>query len=70
VDAVRRLLMGASGIDLPGFVRKLDRMGYSGPVMRETFSQSLDEIIGEDALNTRRLAVEAIDEPRHAGGPG
>lgn len=68
MDTVRRLPMETGVIDLPGFMRKLDGMGYDGPVMAEPFSQSLNEIASQDPVKAARLTVEAMDKLWQAGG--
>jgi sugar phosphate isomerase/epimerase len=70
MDTVRRLPMETGVIDLPGFMRKLDAMGYDGPVMAEPFSQSLNEIASQDPVKAARLTVEALDKLWQAGGLG
>ena len=45
-----RLLPGASGvIDLQGFLKTLDAIGYDGPVAVETFSQELKALPADEA---------------------
>jgi sugar phosphate isomerase/epimerase len=70
MDTVRRLPMETGVIDLPGFMRKLDGMGYDGPVMAEPFSQSLNEIASQDPVKAAKLTAEAMDKLWQAGGLG
>ena len=70
MDTIRRLPMETGVIDLPGFMRKLDGMGYDGPVMAEPFSQSLNEIASQDPVKAARLTAEAMDKLWQAGGLG
>ena len=42
IDTVRDLPMETGVIDLVGFMRALQKMGYDGPVMPEPFSQRID----------------------------
>lgn len=70
IDNVRCLPMETSVIDLPGFMRKLDAMGYDGPVMPEPFSQRVSAIASEDALKAAQLTAEAMDRLWQASGLG
>jgi sugar phosphate isomerase/epimerase len=70
MDTIRRLPMETGVIDLPGFMRRLDGMGYDGPVMAEPFSQSLNEIASRDPVEAARLTAEAMDRLWQAGGLG
>ena len=56
VDNDRRLPMETGVIDLPGFMRRLDEMGYDGPVTPEPFSARINAI--EDPLEAASLAAE------------
>ena len=69
-DLVRRLPMETGVIDLPGFIRKLDGMGYDGPVMAEPFSQRLADIASQDPVKAAQLTAEAMEEMWRASGLG
>ena len=67
-DQDRRLPMETGVIDLGGFIRKLDRMGYDGPVTPEPFSKRVNEIAARDAAQAARLVAEHMDRMWKAGG--
>ncbi len=56
IDNDRRLPAETGVIDLPGFMRKLDDMGYDGPVTPEPFSARINAI--EDPVEAASLAAE------------
>ncbi|MGC9350139.1 MAG: sugar phosphate isomerase/epimerase family protein [Anaerolineae bacterium] len=61
VDNVRRLPMATGVIDLPAFMRKLDELGYDGPVTPEPFSESLNELAARDPLAAAERAAAHMD---------
>jgi sugar phosphate isomerase/epimerase len=66
VDNVRRLPMETGVIDLPGFVKKLQTLGYDGPVTPEPFSERVNAI--EDPLEAARLVATYMDRLWEASG--
>lgn len=66
IDNVRRLPMETGVIDLPGFIQKLEGMGYDGPVTPEPFSERINAI--EDLLEAAELAAQCMDELWEASG--
>jgi sugar phosphate isomerase/epimerase len=66
MDLDRRLPMETGVIDLPGFMRKLQSLGYDGPVTPEPFSQRVNAI--EDPLEAARLTASYMDELWQASG--
>lgn len=57
-DQVRALPGETGVIDLVGFLRVLQGIGYSGPVMVEPFSKRVNALPEEDAV---RVTAEALD---------
>ena len=68
VDSVRRLPMETGVIDLPGFIRKLDEMGYQGPVTAEPFSARLNDIAAKSPERAAGLVKSRMDELWQAAG--
>ena len=61
MDLVRCLPMETGVIDLPGFMRKLAQLGYTGPVTTEPFSQRTNELAAHDPEAAARLVSQAMD---------
>jgi len=62
----RRAMPGETGvIDIAGFLRALERIGYDGPVMAEPFSRRIGELPAEEAV---RVTSEALDKIFAAAG--
>jgi sugar phosphate isomerase/epimerase len=57
IDNVRAMPMETGVIDLPGFLKALDRIGYTGPVTPEPFNKALEAMTPLDAA---RLTVESM----------
>lgn len=56
----RRALPGQTGIiDLVGFLKALQKIGYDGPVSPEPFSQSVREMAAPDAVQTTHDALDS-----------
>ena len=56
----RRALPGQTGlIDLVGFLKALQKIGYDGPVSPEPFSQSVREMAAQDAVQTTHDALDS-----------
>jgi sugar phosphate isomerase/epimerase len=66
IDNDRRLPMETGVIDLPGFMRKLNDMGYDGPVTPEPFSKRINAI--EDPLEAAQLAASYMNKMWQAAG--
>ena len=66
VDNVRRLPMETGVIDLPGFMKKLQALGYDGPITPEPFSERINAI--QDPLEAARLVAEYMDKLWEASG--
>jgi sugar phosphate isomerase/epimerase len=57
-----RTLPGETGvIDLAGFMRALQKLGYEGPVMPEPFSQRINDLAAHDPLAAAREASRSMD---------
>lgn len=55
----RRALPGQTGIiDLVGFLKALQKIGYDGPVSPEPFSQAVREMAAQDAVQTTHNALD------------
>ncbi len=68
LDDVRRLPGATRVIDLVGFLRALDRIGYDGPVAVEPFDASLAALpVGERVRLTAQSLHDAFDAGRIAG---
>jgi sugar phosphate isomerase/epimerase len=60
IDTVR-VLPGETGvIDLAGFMRALQKLGYDGPVMPEPFSQRVNDLAAHDPLAAAREASRSM----------
>jgi sugar phosphate isomerase/epimerase len=60
LDLVRALPGETGVIDLVGFLRGLDAIGYSGPVVVEPFSERLNALPAEDAVRVTAQALDAV----------
>jgi len=61
IDTVRTLPGETGIIDLAGFMRALQQLGYDGPVMPEPFNQRINDIASHDPLAAAREASRAMD---------
>jgi sugar phosphate isomerase/epimerase len=66
IDQDRRLPMETGVMDLPGFMQKLQALGYDGPVTPEPFSQRVNAI--EDPLEAAQLTASYMDKLWQASG--
>lgn len=66
MDQVRRLPMETGVIDLPGFMKRLQALGYDGPVTPEPFSARVNAIA--DPLEAARLVAKYMDKLWQAAG--
>ena len=70
IDNVRTLPGETGVIDIAGFLKALDLIGYDGPVVIEPFSKSLSETAKESPAEAARIAGEAIAKVWSAAGLG
>jgi sugar phosphate isomerase/epimerase len=68
IDQVRCLPMETGVIDLPGFMQKLQELGYDGPVTTEPFNKPLNELAAQDPAAAARKVSEAMDRLWQAAG--
>ncbi|HLM23235.1 MAG TPA: TIM barrel protein [Propionibacteriaceae bacterium] len=68
IDTVRALPMETGVIDLVGFMRALQEMGYDGPVMPEPFSQRLNDLAATDPGAAAREAARSMNALWRAAG--
>lgn len=61
-DTVRFLPMQTGVLDLVGFMRKLEAMGYAGPVTTEPFNQELNALAAEDPRAAAQKVSDAMDK--------
>lgn len=61
IDTVRTLPGETGVIDLAGFMRALQQLGYDGPVMPEPFNQRINDIAAHDPLAAAREASRSMD---------
>jgi sugar phosphate isomerase/epimerase len=61
IDTVRALPLETGVIDLAGFMRRLQAIGYDGPVMLEPFSQRLESLAASDPVAAVQEAGRAMD---------
>jgi sugar phosphate isomerase/epimerase len=70
IDNVRALPLETGVIDLVGFMRALQRIGFDGPVMPEPFSARLDELGAKDPPAAAKEAARSMDALWRAAGLG
>src|SRR5215207_3040880 len=70
IDTVRALPMETGVIDLVGFMRSLQGMGYDGPVMPEPFSQRITDLAATDPAAAAREAARSMGALWRAAGLG
>jgi sugar phosphate isomerase/epimerase len=68
IDTVRTLPMETGIIDLVGFMRALQEVGYDGPVMPEPFSQRLNDLAATDPGAAAREAARSMNALWRAAG--
>jgi sugar phosphate isomerase/epimerase len=68
LDRVRDLPMAQGVIDLPGFLRTLDRLGYAGPVTVEPFSERINALAAQDPDAAAREVAASLDRAWAAAG--
>src|SRR5215207_7494909 len=70
IDTARTLPMETGIIDLVGFMRALQEVGYDGPVMPEPFSQRINDLAATDPQGAAREAAQSMDALWQAAGLG
>lgn len=60
-DRVRDLPMAQGVIDLPGFLQKLGRLGYAGPVTVEPFSERINTLAAQNPEAAAREVAASLD---------
>jgi sugar phosphate isomerase/epimerase len=68
IDTVRTLPLETGVIDLVGFMRTVQGLGYDGPVMPEPFSQRINELAAVDSLAAARETSRAMADLWRAAG--
>jgi sugar phosphate isomerase/epimerase len=67
-DTVRCLPLETGVLDLVGFMRKLENLGYDGPVTTEPFNQRINTLAAQDPAAAARAVSEAMDQLWLASG--
>jgi sugar phosphate isomerase/epimerase len=70
IDTVRALPMETGVIDLVGFMRALQRIGYDGPVMAEPFSRRVNSLAETDPTAAANETARSMKELWDAAGLG
>ncbi|MGC9523416.1 MAG: sugar phosphate isomerase/epimerase family protein [Anaerolineae bacterium] len=70
IDNVRCLPMETGVIDLPAFIRKLDELGYDGPVTTEPFNEALNGLAARDPRAAAERVARSMDRMWTAAGLG
>jgi sugar phosphate isomerase/epimerase len=60
LDLVRALPVETGVLEIGPFLRKLDQLGYDGPVTPEPFSKRLNEVAATDPLAAAREAARSM----------
>ena len=68
MDNDRRLPMETGVIDLPGFLKKLQAMGYDGPITPEPFSKRINEVAAQDPTKAGQMIAEYMGKLWQAAG--
>lgn len=68
IDTVRCLPLETGVIDLPGFMCKLEQLGYQGPVTTEPFNQRINQLAAQDPEAAARQVSQAMDRLWQAAG--
>jgi len=67
-DLVRALPMETGVLDLVGFMRKLQAMGFDGPVMPEPFSARINDLATHDPEGAARETAKSMNKLWAAAG--
>jgi sugar phosphate isomerase/epimerase len=70
MDNARCLPLETGVLDLPGFLRVLNHMGYDGPVVTEPFNAALNALAATDPTAAARKVSAAMDELWRQSGLG
>jgi len=68
IDSARLLPMESGVIDAPAMVRKLDAMGFNGPVIAEPFNARLNAIAADDPVAAASETAASIKKLFEAAG--
>lgn len=68
VDSARMLPMETGVIEAPAMLRKLDAMGFAGPVIAEPFSARINELAADDPVAAASETAESIRKLFAAAG--
>jgi sugar phosphate isomerase/epimerase len=60
-DLVRTLPLETGVIDIVPFMRRLQELGYDGPVMPEPFSKRVEEIAAKDPVAAAKETAQSLD---------
>jgi len=61
-DLKRTLPLATGVIDAPEMLRRLAKIGYTGPVASEPFSAELNDLAADDALAAAKITAEATQK--------
>jgi sugar phosphate isomerase/epimerase len=68
IDSVRTLPGATGAIDIVGFLKSLDLIGFDGPVVVEPFSQELRDVAKQDAARAAKMTGDALNKVWTAAG--
>lgn len=68
LDQVRDLPMAQGVIDIGGFLRKLNQLGYDGPVTVEPFSKRINALAAHDPEAAARETAASLERSWRAAG--
>lgn len=66
IDSVRRLPGETGVIDLAGFLKILDKIGYEGPITPEPFSKRVNQM--DDPQEAALVTIEGLNKAWHEAG--
>jgi predicted xylose isomerase-like sugar epimerase len=55
-------------LDIVGFMQRLQKIGFNGPVMPEPFSKALDDLAAIDPLAAAKETARSMNELWSAAG--
>ncbi len=67
-DLVRALPLATGVLDIVGFMQRLQKIGFNGPVMPEPFSKALDDLAAIDPLAAAKETARSMNELWSAAG--
>jgi sugar phosphate isomerase/epimerase len=68
IDSQRCLPLETGVVDAPTMLRALAALGYVGPVMVEPFSQTLNAVAQQNAVDAARMTINALNRLWTASG--